>query len=83
MYSPASPWAPVHNKIARLCWYKVGVGMGWVLKYEEKKLMKLRPKRSNTAYTAVVNIPSPFMLFLHPTQRFKGRFRSHTLQYQP
>ena len=35
MYSPASPWAPVHNKIARLCWYKVGVGMGWVLKYEE------------------------------------------------
>ena len=36
MYSPASPWAPVHNKIARLCWYKVEVGMRWVLKYEEK-----------------------------------------------
>ena len=36
MYSPASPWAPVHNKITRLCWYKVGVKMRWVLKYEEK-----------------------------------------------
>lgn len=45
--------------------------------------MKLHPKRSNTAYTAVVTIPSPFMLFLHPTQRFKRSFRSHTLQYQP